>query len=516
MYPPQQRCYHSPQFKNHTTNMNYPHPQNHVIVKQRISMANNVAVIPVLYLLVNGKVKRVESLVDYFLDNLGRSEQWMRYRARALGYFYDYCSSLQTGSTSRSHPLFHKRLVRGFLISMLTGTVNAKTGLDKLQLYWPSTGIDIVKRICSSLNDIVDYCQANGLVENNLLKTSGYAIPTSEQTALSFLYVASRIKAKSFLSHIINVDSLARKISQGKGREFNLHQSKISYDLAPKRFPEDLIGPLFKYGFVKNENGQTLEEREDIPAKMCCLLWIFGGLRKSEPLHLWVNDIVHVDGYGLKVIQRHPSDSKTHIIGENMTRQEYLKRIGRLPRNQESSKSQRASWKNLALDRSGQAYVYFLHSNAEKLFIEMYNYYLTKVRPNKIAELKRQGKPEHPFLFVSSGVDRNSGKSYVGEPLSVKSLDESFSSALDRVEVKLGIKIPRGRENNTNPHAGRHFYIGSLKDAGVDPKVVQRTVKHGNVTSQDAYDAPTEERIQSVMNNAKIKIESKDTFYDYK
>lgn len=487
--------------------MNYPQPKNHVIVKQRISITGNTLVIPVLYLTVNGETKRVESLLDYFLDHSGRSEQWMKYRARALGYFYDYCTSLPLDSTLPSHPLFHKRLIRGFLISLLNGTIDKDTGIDELRLYWPSTGIDIVKRICSALSDIIDYCQLNDLVEKNFLKKESYSIPNSEPTALSFLYVAHKIKAQSFLGHIVNVKALARRVSlRNKTSEFHLQSSTPKNILAPRRFPEELIGPLFKYGFIKNEDATTLDEREDIPAKMCCLLWIFGGLRKTEPLHIWINDVVYVNGHGLKVIQRHPSKSHTYIVGEDMNRKEYLKRLGRLPRNEETTKSQKARWKNLSLDTGGQAYVYFLHSGAETLFMQMYNYYISKVRPDKIEELKRQGKPEHPFLFVSSGVDRSTGKSYVGEPYSAKALEEAFSTALDRVENKLGIKISRGREHHTNPHAGRHFYIGSLKDAGVEAKVVQRAVKHGNISSQDAYDAPTEKRVQSVMDNVKLEL----------
>ena len=486
--------------------MNYPHPKNHIIVKQRLALDGGATtIIPVLYL-SGGETKRVEILVDYFLDNIGMSEQWMRYRARAMGLFFDYCTSLPKESTSPSHPLFHKRLVRGFLISLLNGTID-ETGRDNLGLYWPSTGIDVVKRLCTALHDVIHYSEQNDLVPQNLLNRESYSIPHSEQTAISFLHIARRIKGYSFLSHVINVQHLARKLHRSsESSGYNLQNSTSKSQTAPKRFPEELIDPLFKRGFMKNDKAPTLEEQEDIVGKMCCLLWLFAGLRKDEPLHLWVTDIVYVQGHGLKVVQRHPSDSSTHIVGENMTRKEYLKRIGRLPRNEDKSKSQRAGWKNLSLDKDNQAYVYFMHKGAEQLFLSMYHYYINNVRPKRVKALTDSGKPDHPFLFVSSGVDRNSGKSYVGEPYSSKSLDDSFSSALNRVEKDLGIQIVKGKKGNTNPHAMRHFYIGKLKDANVDPLIVQKTVKHGSIESQNAYDAPTQERIQSVMDDVQLQL----------
>ncbi len=503
---------------NHSSvSMSYPHPKNHIIVKQRLGTVGKPLVIPVLYFRTDEETKRVESLLDYFLDNSGRSDQWMKYRARALGYFYDYCTSLPFNSNVANHPLVHKRIIRGFLFALLNGTIDKDTGIDELGLYWPSTGINIVKRICRALTDIVEYCYNNELVTGNLFSGQSNPIPNSEPTALSFLHVAHKIKGQSFLSHIINVSALTRRLqSQRKNSPFYFDAPSPENSLAPKRFPDELIGPLFKYGFIKNKDAKKLEDREDIPAKMCCLLWLFTGMRKSEPLHLWINDVVYVQGHGLKVIQRHPSESHTYLIGEDMTRKEYLKRIGRMPRNQETTKSQKARWKNLSLGEGGQAYVYFLHKSAEELFMAMYNYYITHVRPEKMDVLENNGKPSHPFLFVSSGVDRSTGKSYVGEPYSAKALGDAFNNALDRVENELGIKIPRGRSNNTNPHAARHFYIGTLKDAGIDAKVIQKAVKHGSILSQNAYDAPTEERVQSVMDNVKLELSNKGITYDCK
>jgi|AntDeeMinimDraft_8_1070380.scaffolds.fasta_scaffold00452_1 hypothetical protein len=486
--------------------MTHPHPKYHVVVKQRIAISGGNITIPVVYLKNGDKVTRVQVLIEYFLDNSGRSQQWMRYRARAFGYFFDYCCSLNSITTHLNSHNIHRKILRGFLLSLLNGTINHEDASDPLKLYWTPTSFDIVKRLSKALNDIVDYSLESGLINENLISRKSSTIPQSEPTSIKFLYVANKIKKHSFLSHLVNAEHLAKRLN----RKAKLHPHFLKPppnkgQLAPKRFPEELVAPLFNYGFIKDENAINLEDREDITAKMICLLLFFGGLRETEPLHIWINDIAPVDGYGFKVIQRHPSDALTYIAGENITRNEYLRKIGRLPRNLEYSKSRKAGWKNLALDDNNQALVYFIHEGAEELFVQMYNYYINEYRPKRMEVLTKNNKIQHPFLFVSSGVDRNSGKSYIGEPYSASALRDAFDSALNRVEKKLGICIPRGRHNNTHPHSARHFYIGKLKDAGVEPKIIQLSVKHGSIESQNAYDLPTQERVQQVMDTVKLK-----------
>lgn len=57
----------------------------------------------------------------------------------------------------------------------------------------------------------------------------------------------------------------------------------------------------------------------------------------------------------------------------------------------------------------------------------MYYYYINNVRLKRVKVLIDSGKFDYFFLFVLFGVDRNLGKSYVGELYSLKFLDDLFS-----------------------------------------------------------------------------------------
>lgn len=111
---------------------------------------------------------------------------------------------------------------------------------------------------------------------------------------------------------------------------------------------------------------------------------------------------------------------------------------------------------------------------------------------------------EHPFLFVSSGINQRTGESFEGAPYSMSSYDKSFSKALDRLELKLNKPIPRGRGGSINPHALRHHYAKVMAEAGVPPKVIQSCLHHRAINSQEAYKGLSPEKISKILEGYKI------------
>jgi len=157
----------------------------------------------------------------------------------------------------------------------------------------------------------------------------------------------------------------------------------------------------------------------------------------------------------------------------------------------------------LALDDSLSAPVFFMHDGAAKLFNAMYIYYINHYRPKLEEIAKSNGNPKHPFLFVSAGVDHSTGKSYQGLPYSVGAYISAFERALDKVEIALGITIPRGKEYGTTPYGSRHYYLGTLTDLGMPRKVIQKCAKHHSILSQEAYNTPAYDEIQKKLNEAR-------------
>ena len=101
---------------------------------------------------------------------------------------------------------------------------------------------------------------------------------------------------------------------------------------------------MIEFGFIKDESAVLPEDREDLTAKMITLLTIFGGLRVSEPFHIWFNDVVPQTDDSCKVFLRHPAEAYTEIAGEkNIHRKTYLAQRNLRPRNDNNnSKSYKA------------------------------------------------------------------------------------------------------------------------------------------------------------------------------
>jgi|TARA_R110002060_G_scaffold78300_3_gene91229 hypothetical protein len=486
-------------------------PQFHTILNQEIEHMGGL-ILPVLYLNTEEGIRRMESLIGYFISHADKSTSWHKTRARGVGLFYDFCQSVANKTYFQGEDP-HRVIFRRFYRSLIMGTIDTKTGLDPTKLFWPPNSIKVANRMCSAITEFIRYLDSEGIGTNNFLKTSHSTIPNNEPASLKFLYRAIIIKNSSFLAHTVDVNKQAKKIRDREHRaivNFNSSTNTNHSDVEVKRFPSELVAPFFEYGFIIDEKSEIPHEREDITAKMMSLILFFGGTRISEPLHLWFNDVLpdYSESGLCNVYLRHPSDAKTYIAGENKLRSQYLAERGLLPRTKGTTKSYKAGWKNLQTDKALTAPVFFMHSNAQYLFNQMYIYYMEQYRPPLMEINGNLGKPDHPFLLVSSGIDQATGESYEGSPYSLKAYSNAFKRALNRVEKALNIVIPRGLEYGTVPHGPRHFYGGTLCDIGIKEKIVQKCLRHRSILSQGTYTAPTFEGIQKSLNDAKKDIDS--------
>lgn len=476
-----------------------PQGRYHFVVKQKVATVPATA-FPVLYLDGDNGFTIMWSLVDYFLAHPSRSETWMRDTARAVGLFYDYCSACRNTKMDRRTQL------RKFMSSLEHGTVDVDAETDPTGLYWAPTGLSKAKRLRSSLSRFIDWVIEEEL-EAKGLSTFKSPMKSNEKLTLSLLKTAKGIIGRSYMEHAKDHSAKAedlRKIRNAFSYEFEDDpKAYINAQSEAKSFPLELVAPLLDYGFIKDPLATNPFEREDITAKMVTILLLFGGLRKSEPFHLWFNDIIPINEFECQARIYHPRLAQTNLIGEkNKTRDQYLRERNLRPRHDKlNPKSLKAGWKKLAVDKTTyHADIYWLHSSAQAMFVSLYTLYLS-YRSKLMETYQKNRGHDHPFLFVSTGVDRRTGESYVGAPYSVSQFNKSYNKALNRLELHLGIKISRGKEAAMNPHALRHCFAQALSDMGVDTKIIQKCLHHRTINAQEAYKGVTSQKVQEALAN---------------
>jgi len=470
--------------------------RNHVVVIQMMKDVQAIKV-PALYLFTPNGLTVLWPLITYFQAHSSKSLSWARNTARAVGLLYDYCLAVK-------HLGLDKReIYRRFILSFQYGTIDPRTKEDETGLYWPASSLRLTKKLRSHIIHFIDWQDREIESDSLLAKQAQRSIPPS----LNEMLRAKKVAEFSMMAHVKDPAKIAQKFKQSQ-EAFGVDLGNDPRDFLGNQksyldFPSELIPPLFEFGFIKDPTANDPFEREDITAKMMTLLLVGGGLRKGEPHHLWFNDIVPHDRDGCRITLFHPSEAKTNFSGEyqTMTRREYLALKNLLPRNSKgSTKSHFSTWKNLAVDkRNLSATVYFLHESYAYLFWEMYVLYMEHYRPKMIREYKWNHGYDHPFLFVSSGHDRGSVKSYAGSPYSMAAYEYAFDKALDRLERHLGRMIQRGRDFGMNPHSLRHNYAKAMTEVGVSATIIQETMHHRTINAQEGYKQLSPDRVQAIL-----------------
>lgn len=449
----------------------YAFPLHHISVKQMVKFKSGVtSSCIILYIKPIGSETVIvfKELLNYFDMYSSYSLSWQRQVARAIGVFYDFCVV--------KAPIYKNDnnvadTIRGFIQCLLAGDPD---------LGWVPTKIKTIKKYVGYIMEFSTYLGLDGV------------LPKSDSKIhIQYFYRANAIKKNSTLSHITDVNKVAASLQEESlDHIFRFPKHANASSIKTNPFPEELIEHLLNEGF-KLKNGE-----ENIGAKMLTILLLFGGMRNSEPFHLWFNDIniFPKSGY-LEIILHHPSDSECNIPPfREKTRSNYLLERKMLPRNHKNNPHNYFSgWKNLALDNNLTTEIKIIHPDIEALFIELYKKYM-KQREICIRAYKTKHGHDHPFLFVKTGDHCD-----LGAPLSMSSYIKSLKAAIVRLNNQ-GYDSIYGADNGISPHSMRHWFASILTEAGIEPKVLQMLLNHRSILSQEVYKTPNKRMINKALN----------------
>ena len=263
-----------------------------------------------------------------------------------------------------------------------------------------------------------------------------------------------------------------------------------------KYFPADRMQDLLFRGFIVpgKQNSPRIEERLNLRDILITMLMHYGGLRVSEPFHLFLHDVTHDDTDPGSALVRvfHPSlgqapadlrDAKGKPVACDRTT--YLRdKHGLQPRTEyKSSHTLHAGWKGNALDSKQKfMHVHWAPLWAGSLFWKLWVFYM--------AQRDQFNPGDHPYAFVTRE----------GKPYSIEAYEDAHANAIKR------IGLVSAKALGTTPHGHRHAYGQRLSDLHLDAKFLMKALHHKSLESQIVYTEPDRVKLNRAIDAAlKVK-----------
>lgn len=412
----------------------------------------------------------VRSVADYCLS-MHRSLSWMEKVTRSVKLFCDYLEA-HADAPSREE---NWKVFRNFATCLLDGSIDQDTGMDHSGLYWQPCPHREVGRTVGLLTDLFTWlsreCETNAKTFNPQYFGNAY-----DKRLDRLAYIHKRSKA--FLGYTW--------LAEGDSRPIHVtarYRMKKKLAERPPKFPDERFAELLFKGFV-------VAGKPDYRGMLITLLMYGGGLRVSEPFHLYVADVAPglEDPSIALVTIHHPQDGVApygwkNYLGKLGSRAQYLRaEFGLTPRNE---LRRDAGWKHNAEDGDGYMQVHWFPDILGQWFLTIWKRYL-----RVLATVDRQ----HPYAFI------NLQGPVVGKPYTPK----QFSRCFNRAVLRIGL-TPK-KKLGTTVHGCRHAYAQRLKDSGVDEVNIQRLMHHCSIESQKAYTAPERKEIARALKEAEQEL----------
>lgn len=369
-------------------------------------------------------------------------------------------------------------LFEGFSSRLYTGTIG-DDGLDPSGLYWLPCSKQVARLHINALSKITDWlAEKHGAISMNPL------IKADNLTQYLNFAAWFRRNQHNFLGHIKDkhISSTVRYARSIQGKRPLGTQSQDAIEF-PERYFES---------FYFNGLGGASDRRVALRDQLILLLMHGGGLRESEALHLWIEDVL-IDPSNfnnVKVRIYHPEDGKApnNWRGRSgkATRAAYLKEKYALsPRNDLMGKKY-VGWKSRVTDSKEQYLeVHWFPTIVGEVFSKLWQDYT-----RFLMILERN----HPYAFVSFH------HKHLGNAYTLNAFHHNYHQALKRIGLK------PCKADGLSPHSHRHSYGRRLRRAGVDEIVIKKCLHHASLDSQIVYTTPSIKEVTASLNAATFRL----------
>lgn len=375
-------------------------------------------------------------------------------------------------------------LFAAFVERLYTGTVSLD-GKDPSGLYWLSKSTSVANNLTRILS-----CFSDWLADNESAKPlNPWRESTAAEQRLAWAAWYHR-KKRSFLGHTMSRDTA--RLQMSRARSVLLKKTPVVDRDAAKFFPEDQIENLLFQGFTVpgKRKSRLIQERLNLRDILITMLMHYGGLRMSEPFHLYVQDVIAdpLDPHAAWVRIYDPSEGLAPpdwkgLDGKplkNLKRRDYLRGKYQLqPRNEYwKTEGLYAGWKGGTLDDPTHFMrVFFSPTWTAGFFWQLWKLYLVQ---------RARMNCQHPFAFVTAK----------GDPYSMDAFKKAHKAAVER------IGLVAAKALGTTPHGHRHAYGQRLVEFDLDAIFRKKAFHHRSLESQVVYTEPDHKRLLREMTAA--------------
>ncbi len=390
----------------------------------------------------------------YLYLNRDKSRSWQDAATLAIRLLLEYME-VQAGSTDNPRELFTE-----FANSLFSGTVEG--GDDPSGLYWSARSIDDASKLINHITRFSDWLATRN--EDAGIRLNPWRKATRIEERLNWAAYTHR-RDNAFLNHLWRNKSP----KMDRSREVRARNLPIHSMTPANAFPEEMLERLMVDGFRRR--ARDSRGKVDLRNVLITILMHFGGLRLSEALSLWSDDVQFEQG---KLIVRvyHPE----HGLAPDgkSSRATYLRnKFDLIPRKRlVRTDPLFLGWKNpLLTDEIRKCFevVFFPASTIESIFASLWRDYHLKQR------IKPKPGEYHPYAFTNAQ----------GQPYTHVAFRRAHRLAVERIGLEYA------KELGTTPHGHRHAYGQRLNAAKATPLQIRLAMHHQSIESSKTYTKPT-------------------------
>lgn len=367
-----------------------------------------------------------------------------------------------------------RALFSAFSNALFTGTIDRFS--DPSGLWWQPRQPEDASKLIGHITRFADWLSV--INEDAHLQLNPWKQATRHEQRLNWAAYSHR-RDNAFLSH------LWREKPPTEFSRLNCASTlPIDRQTPAKTFPEEKIELLLEAGFRRRAR-DTLGST-DLRNVLLTYLMHFGGLRLSEALSLWSDDVSIEAG---EVIVRvfHPQYGRA----DDGTKRSVIlqQRYGLQPRNTlvKATDPLFLGWKNcLITDPHRRCFeVYFYPHDAGLVFADLWRDYHLKQRVGPIAG------ESHPYAVTNK----------YGQPYSHRMFRKAHKLAIERIGLKYA------KLQGTTPHGHRHAYGQRLAENGADPLLIKNAMHHASIISSQTYTQPTATQLRQSLRNVEAQLQ---------